>query len=196
VANKSKKLSPRFSEALVFANKLHTAQVRKGTGIPYVAHLLAVSALVLESGGDEDEAIAALLHDAVEDQGGLKTLGKIQERFGDRVAFIVESCTDAYTHPKPPWRDRKETYLMHLSQAPTEVLRVSLADKLHNARSIYRDIQESGVGIFSKFRGGKSGTLWYYSKLLEIFSERVSNTMVDEFAQIVDKIQLIAKDSE
>jgi (p)ppGpp synthase/HD superfamily hydrolase len=189
-------LSSRFSDALAFANKLHAGQVRKGTTIPYVAHLLAVSALVLEAGGDEDEAIAALLHDAVEDQGGLKTLGIIQKRFGERVASIVENCTDAYTDPKPPWRDRKETYLENLSQAPTDVLRVSLADKLHNARSIYRDLQENGVEIFSKFRGGQSGTLWYYYELLEIFSGRVSNTLVDEFAKVVGLIQSIAKDSE
>lgn len=189
-------LSSRFAEALVFANTLHAGQLRKGTQIPYIAHLLGVTALVLEAGGDEDEAIAALLHDAVEDQGGLETLKIIRGRFGKRVAAIVESCSDAYTFPKPPWRKRKESYLAHLVDAPPEVRRVSLADKLHNARSIYRDLQEGGVGIFSKFKGGKSGTLWYYSRLAEIFTELETNTLVDEFVQVVGKIQSISKNSE
>ena len=157
-------LSSHFTEALVYATQLHAGQVRKGTQIPYVAHLLGVTALVLEAGGDEDEAIAALLHDAVEDQGGWETLTEIQKRFGDRVADIVEGCSDAYTQPKPPWRERKESYLAHLIDASQEVRRVSLADKLHNARSIYRDLQEYGTDIFEKFKGGKSGTLWYFDR--------------------------------
>jgi GTP pyrophosphokinase len=189
MAKNTQILSSHFTEALVYATRLHAGQVRKGTQIPYVAHLLSVAALVLEAGGDEDEAIAALLHDAVEDQGGLETLTEIQRRFGDRVAVIVEGCSDAYTQPKPPWRKRKESYLAHLSDASPEVRRVSLADKLHNARSIHRDLQENGTGLFSKFNGGKSGTLWYYSRLVEIFEATESSPMTYEFAQVVRKIQ-------
>ena len=189
-------ITPRFIEALTYAATLHIKQVRKGTQIPYLAHLLAVTALVLESGGDEDEAIAALLHDAVEDQGGLETLKIIQNRFGERIGSIVESCSDAYTSPKPPWRKRKETYLAHLVEASPEVLRVSIADKLHNARSIRRDLQESGGVVFSKFKGGKTGTLWYYSSLVEVFTAKESNFLVEEFVKVVEDILTIVEDHE
>src|SRR6185503_9823772 len=129
-------LSQRFESALVFAARLHGRQLRKGTCVPYVSHLLAVASLVLEDGGDEDEAIAALLHDAVEDQGGLPTLDRIRAEFGARVADIVLGCTDADSLPKPPWRERKERHLSHLRTAPDGVRRVSAADTLHNARAI------------------------------------------------------------
>ena len=135
------KLTNRFEEALVYATQLHSHQTRKRTGTPYIAHLLSVTALVLEAGGEEDEAISALLHDAVEDQGGKKTLKEIQRRFGNKVAEIVLSCTDAYIFPKPPWQERKESYIAHLKEASPESKRVSLADKLHNARSILRDLR-------------------------------------------------------
>lgn len=164
------RLTVRFEEALVYAAQLHRFQTRKGTEIPYVSHLLAVTALVIQDGGDEDQAIAALLHDAVEDQGGRETLAEIHRRFGEQVARIVEHCTDAYEDPKPPWRARKESYLARLRQAPPEVQRVSLADKLHNARSILRDLRSGGPQVWERFRGGKEGTLWYYRSLVEIFT--------------------------
>src|SRR5437588_8327976 len=129
-------LSTRFEEALVFATQLHREQTRKGTRIPYIAHLLGVTSIVLEHGGNEDEAIAALLHDAIEDQGGASTREEIRRQFGDRVVEIVDGCTDTDVMPKPPWRARKEAYLAHIIEATPSVRLVSAADKLHNARAI------------------------------------------------------------
>lgn len=183
-------LSQRFEEALNFCVRLHSQQRRKGTHVPYIAHLLAVTALVLEDGGDEDLVIAALLHDAVEDQGGLDTLQMIRIKFGDRVADIVDGCTDSYTVPKLPWRERKERYLDHLQAANLDILRVSLADKLHNSRSILRDLRLSGDDTWSRFNGGKEGTLWYYRELAAIFIESdLSSQMVEEFIQTVLEIE-------
>ena len=165
------RLTDRFQDALSLAFRLHDGQKRKGTQVPYFSHLMGVAALVLEDGGNEDEAIAALLHDAVEDQGGLQTLEDIRQKFGQHVAEIVDGCTDAYTQPKPPWKQRKQAYLAHLTQAPPEVLRVSLADKLHNARSIYADLQRNGSSTWMRFNGGREGTIWYYRSLVEIFKQ-------------------------
>lgn len=186
------KLTNRFEEALVYATKLHARQTRKRAGTPYIAHLLSVTALVLESGGGEDEAIAALLHDAVEDQGGQKTLEEIRRRFGENVAEIVLSCTDAYSFPKPPWQERKESYIDHLKEASHESRRVSLADKLHNARSILRDLRLEGDKTWEKFNGGKDGTLWYYRTLLDVFTEYEDNFMVDELERVVSEIEYLA----
>ncbi len=183
------RLSARFERALVYAFQLHRNQTRKGTNTPYIAHLLGVAALVIEDGGDEDQAIAALLHDAVEDQGGLATLEKIRAEFGDRVARIVEGCTDAVTLPKPPWRRRKEVYLNHLAEAPAEVRRVSLADKLNNARSILADLRQIGDDVWKRFNGGKEGTLWYYRSLVSIFREEVDGRMVIELNEVVNEIE-------
>ena len=188
----SPRLTPRFEEALVYAARLHAKQTRKGTEVPYISHLLAVTALVLQDGGEEDEAIAALLHDAVEDQGGRETLAEIRSRFGESVAFIVESCTDTDTIPKPPWRDRKENYLAHLRVAPPNVRRVSLADKLHNARSILRDLRQSGNTIWRRFKGGKDGTLWYYRTLVQIFREGGRDYMTEELARVVSEIERLS----
>lgn len=182
-------LSERFEEALIYSNQLHAEQKRKGTKIPYFAHLLAVTALTLEDGGDEDEAIAALLHDAVEDQGGLQTLAEIRKRFGARVATIVDELSDAYTIPKPPWRKRKEAYLMHLPHASTDVLRVSLADKLHNARSTLADYRQNGEVVWDRFRGGKSGTLWYYRALVDVFKKVSSGYLTDELERVVVELE-------
>jgi (p)ppGpp synthase/HD superfamily hydrolase len=183
------RLTARFERALVYAFQLHRRQTRKGSHTPYIAHLLAVTSLVIEDGGDEDQAIAALLHDAVEDQGGLVTLERIRTKFGDRVARIVEGCTDADSLPKPPWRSRKEAYLNHLAGAPAEVRRVSLADKLHNARSILADLRQSGDSVWKRFNGGKDGTLWYYRSLVEIFRAEVDRRMVIDLGEVVDKIE-------
>ena len=155
-------LSSRFEEALIFAAQLHSKQTRKGTTIPYVAHLLAVSSLVITHGGDEDEAIAGLLHDAVEDQGGKATLDIIRTRFGNRVADIVDGCTDTDVTPKPPWRVRKEHYLMHLQSASPSVKLVAAADKLDNARAIIADYRTHGVAIWTRFNAGPEDQRWFY----------------------------------
>src|SRR5258707_14296738 len=127
-------LSTRFEEALLFATRLHSTQWRKGTGIPYIAHLLAVTSIVLENGGNEDEAIAALLHDAIEDQGGDATRQEIRRRFGGVVVAIVDGCTDAEATPKPPWRERKQKQMTHLKYASASGMLVSAAAKLHSAQ--------------------------------------------------------------
>ena len=184
-------LSSRFSQALEFAFKLHSGQYRKGGPIPYIAHLLGVTALVLEDGGDEDEAIAALLHDAVEDQGGLPILRQIRECFGDRVAEIVDGCTDAYTTPKPPWRERKEAYIARLIVAGASVRRVSLADKVHNARTLLADLRREGAATWPRFNGGRLGTLWYYRALLEIFRPTEASPLVAELSRLVEEIERV-----
>ena len=148
------KLTNRFEDALVYATRLHTRQIRKGSGVPYVSHLLSVAALVLEDGGDEDEAIAALLPDALEDQGGKTTRAEIYRLFGERVGSIVDGCTESDTLPKPPWRDRKQRYLEQLRQGTPSIRRVALADKLHNARSLLFDYRQQGVAIWSVFGMG------------------------------------------
>jgi GTP pyrophosphokinase len=185
-------LGPRFLEALTFATWLHGNQMRKGTSIPYVSHLLAVCGLVLEAGGGEDEAIAALLHDAVEDQGGLATREEIRRRFGEHVASIVDGCTDAVVTPKPPWRERKEAYLAHLPQAAPEVRLVSLADKLHNARAILADYHTHGEALWSRFTGGKKGTLWYYRALVEAQRAAGTSPMLDELDRVVTELERVA----
>ena len=185
------RLTERFQDALSYAFTLHAQQKRKGTGIPYISHLLGVTALVLEDGGNEDQAIAALLHDAVEDQGGLKTLEDIRQKYGHCVAEIVDGCTDAYAHPKPPWKQRKQAYLAHLPQASPDILRVSLADKLHNARSIYVDLQRDGTSTWKRFNGGREGTLWYYRSLLDIFHEHSTSPMVAELQRVIQAIEAL-----
>ncbi|MBM3143906.1 MAG: HD domain-containing protein [Chloroflexi bacterium] len=189
----TRKLSSRFEGALIYASRLHARQTRKKTDTPYIAHLLGVTALVLESGGSEDEAIAALLHDAVEDQGGRKTLQEIRQRFGNKAADIVAGCTDTFVFPKPPWRGRKEAYIAHLHGASPEIRRVSLADKLHNARSILRDLRMDGEIIWEKFNGGKEGTLWYYRSLLDTFKKLDDNFLVGELERVVLEIERLAK---
>jgi (p)ppGpp synthase/HD superfamily hydrolase len=185
-------LTVRFKAALAYAFELHAHQKRKGTQVPYISHLLGVTSLVLEDGGDEDEAIAALLHDAVEDQGGFATLQNIRLLFGERVAHIVDGLTDAYGSPKPPWRQRKERYLKHLVNAEAAVRRVSLADKLHNARSILADLQTVGSSTWGRFNGGRDGTLWYYRALLDIFEGGEPSFMVTELARVVLDIERLA----
>lgn len=173
-------LTASFSDAFSVALKLHRNQARKGSeqdgpGIPYMAHLMSVAALVLEHGGDEEEAIAALLHDGPEDQGGQRTLDDIRDRFGGRVADIVEACSDTLEVPKPEWRARKERYLDHLRKATNpSVFLVSAADKVHNLRSILGDYRRLGDEVWERFKGKKRGTLWYYGELLRIFQERQS----------------------
>lgn len=164
-------LGPKYAEAVAYASQLHANQTRKSTTVPYISHLLGVSSLVLEAGGDEDMAIAALLHDGPEDQGGQATLDEIRTRFGDRVAHIVEGCTDSLAEDpehKAPWKDRKVAYLQHLKDADGDSLMVSLADKLHNARAIVTDLMIHGDDTWERFNGKKDGTLWYYQSILAI----------------------------
>ena len=182
-------LSNRFEEALVMATRLHGLQRRKGTDVPYVAHLLGVASLVLEGGGDEDQAIAALLHDAVEDQGGRRTLEEIRRRFGDRVAGIVEGCTDSDTVPKPPWRERKERYVDHIRHAPAEVRLVSAADKLHNARAILADLHRHGDAVWQRFTADRAGVLWYYRSLVTAFRETDTGYLADELDRVVTELE-------
>lgn len=172
-------LTDRFAQAAQFAIDLHRTQVRKATSIPYVTHLFAVCGLVLEDGGSEDEAIAALLHDGPEDQGGPAVLEEIRARFGEAVASIVAGLSDAMPPPgeaKPPWRERKEAYLRHLASAPAAVLRVSLADKLHNARSILVDFGELGEHVWERFNAGRAEQAWYYGRLLAVFEGRTPDS--------------------
>jgi len=163
-------LASRFSEALVYATDAHAGQTRKGTNVPYVAHVLAVAALALEHGASEDEAIAALLHDTVEDCGGLGRLRDVRERFGTGVAEIVLGCSDTTETPKPPWKERKQTYLHDLDAASPSVLLVSACDKLHNVRSLVSAVRNDGEAAWSPFKGGKDGTLWYYRAALGVLA--------------------------
>lgn len=186
------KLGERFKDALGYAFDLHARQRRKGSGVPYISHLLAVCSIVLDHGGTEEEAIAALLHDAVEDQGGATARQEIRDRFGDAVATIVDGCTDADVQPKPPWRPRKEAYLAHLPKAPPSVRLVSAADKLHNARSILADLRAVGEQLWDRFRGGKEGTLWYYRSLADLFRQTGPADLAEELAQVVEEIESTA----
>ncbi len=183
-------LTARFERALTFAAQLHADQVRKGTDIPYLAHLLGVASLVLEYGGGEDEAIAALLHDAVEDQGGPATRARIQALFGRTVAAIVDGCTDTDETPKPPWRARKEAYLAHLPTAAPAVLLVSAADKLYNATSILRAYRDVGADVWSRFSAGRGEQLWYYRALVTAFrTAGAPAPLVDELDLVVAELE-------
>jgi GTP pyrophosphokinase len=165
---------PRLHAALDYAAEAHQAQARKGSTIPYLSHVLGVSSLVIEYGGDEDQAIAGLLHDVLEDCG-VEHAEPIRERFGARVLRMVEACTDGTpdaSGQKAPWRERKQAYLAHLTTVAQDVLLVSACDKLHNARAIAGD-QASGQDVFARFKGGRDGTLWYYQSLLQTFEDRL-----------------------
>jgi (p)ppGpp synthase/HD superfamily hydrolase len=185
--------SPRYATALSYAAELHARQLRKGSRAPYISHLLAVSALVWEEGGDEDQALAALLHDAVEDQGGLPVLDVIEARFGPRVASIVEACTDSVTEPKPPWRARKEDHLRRLEVAPDEAMLVVAADKLHNARSTVDDLERKGAGVWALFSVGPADVVWYYEGVLALLEHRLRGApIVDRLADVVRRLRAIA----
>lgn len=184
-------LTDRFETALVYASRLHARQYRKNRQVPYIAHLLSVAALVLEDGGDEDEAIAALLHDAIEDQGGAKTREAIRAQFGDRVTAIVDGCTESDTIPKPSWQERKQRYLQQIQQASASVRRVSLADKLHNARSLLTSLQQEGEVVWSRFHGGREKTLWFYHALLQIYQATGSDCMTEAFKQVLLGIEQV-----
>lgn len=187
-----------FEDALTFVTMLHANQLRKGTDTPYIAHLLAVASLVLEHGGGRDEAIAALLHDSIEDQaehypGGAAALRtEIVARYGQSVLDLVEACTDADVVPKPPWRARKESYISHLDHVSPGARLVSCADKLHNARAIVADLRIHGYALWQRFNGGREGSLWYYQALSGRFQQLGPNVMAGELARVVEDMKKLA----
>jgi len=192
----SPKMGPRFERALLFAIRKHSSQTRKGSGVPYVAHLLSVAGLVLEAGGDEDLAIAALLHDVVEDCGGARMLKEVRRRFGNRVAHVVDGCTDTDLDPKPPWRQRKEDYLKHLRTADADVRLVSAADKLHNARSVLADYREIGEPVWERFQGKRDGTLWYYRALLDEFRRKKAKPLINQLERVILELESLTESSK
>lgn len=187
-------LGARFEAALVYAAQLHRYQQRKLTGVPYVAHLMAVAALVLEDGGSEDEAIAALLHDAVEDQGGMAALGMIRQRFGDAVAELVLGCTQSGSGTDLSWCDQKLEYLAQLRVAGSEVQRIALADKLHNGRSLLGLLRVYGAEVWPQFSGRRQGTLWLYGKYVELFERVCPGWMVVELRQLTLALNQFSED--
>ena len=182
-------MTDRFEHALVYAARLHREQRRKGAGIPYISHLLAVTSLVLEHGGDEEEATAALLHDALEDFGGENLRNEIRERFGRRVLEIVEGCTDSDAKPKPPWRERKQAFVERLPHATRSVRLVCAADKLHNARSLRADYRLAGERLWELFRGGREGTLWYYRAVVDALRHAETTPLVEELDRVVTELE-------
>ncbi len=181
-------LTERFDQAFAFASRLHREQTRKGRAVPYLSHLMAVSALALEHGADEDETIAALLHDAVEDQGGPATRREIERRFGERVAGIVDGCTDTDQTPKPPWRERKQAFIESISSASDSVRLVVACDKLHNATCTLEDLRGEGESVWLKFRGGRDGTLWYHRSLALALEGTVPEALDRRLRQTVDAL--------
>lgn len=182
-------LSHRFDDAFLYASHIHGAQLRKGTNIPYISHLISVAALTLEHDGNEDQAIAALLHDAVEDCGGAPRLTNIRHRFGDAVAQIVEDCTDSWVDPKPPWRERKEAYIASIAKKPKTSLLVSLADKTHNARCILSDLRTHGPALWNRFNSDRDQILWYYESLAEAFREYRPGALARDMEAAVREIR-------
>jgi (p)ppGpp synthase/HD superfamily hydrolase len=190
-------LTQRFIDALNYAAKLHANQIRKGGNpIPYVAHLLGVASIALEYGANEDEAIAALLHDAIEDQGGAAVREEIRLRFGENVVEIVNGCTDAEVKPKPPWKERKEKYIAHIQNAGPSVCLVSASDKLYNIHSILKDYRAIGDVIWKRFKGGKEGTLWYYRSLVNEFRAVNPSPIVDELDRVVSEVERLVKEKQ
>jgi (p)ppGpp synthase/HD superfamily hydrolase len=194
-------LTSRFQDALAFAARIHAHDLRKGTAIPYLAHLLGVCALILADGGDEDEAIAGLLHDTLEDHPDVVTRVEVAERFGPRVLSLVDGCTDTPPDyaggPKPPWRERKLSYLAHLRSASPAALRVSLADKVDNARAIVADYRVGGEALWSRFSAGRTEQLWYYRSLVAAFREaRPPGRLLEQLEVLVSELGRLAEASK
>lgn len=179
----------RFVDAFALAEGLHRKQHRKGSDVPYITHLMAVAALVGEYSGDEDQVIAALLHDAVEDQGGRATLEQIRERFGETVARYVVGCTDAHTEPKPPWLERKTAFLTALRSAEPAVKLIVAADKLHNVRTLINDYHGVGEVLWDRFTGKRAGTLWYYREALNALNDGWDHPILREYREAVDRME-------
>jgi GTP pyrophosphokinase len=184
----------RMIDALAAAARIHGAQVRKGTDIPYLSHLLGTCAIALEYGASEDEAIAALLHDAIEDGLPTDAARRTVWGFGDEVGRIVEGCTDANVHPKPPWRERKRAYIERLADEDRSVLLVSASDKLHNARSIVRDLRVHGDGLWDRFNAGRDESLWYYRSLVAAYRANPAHMpeLIDELERTVSEMEALA----
>ena len=186
---KPPRLGTRLQQAFRYAAAKHDGQTRKQTAVPYLSHLMAVASLVLEAGGDEDMAIAALLHDVVEDCGGMPRLCEIRRQFGARVARIVEGCTDSFAEPKPEWVERKKDYLREVRHADAETRLVSASDKLHNVRTILADYRRDGEAIWTRFSGKKEGTLWYYRALSDEYRRRNPNRNTRELEIAVTDLE-------
>ena len=180
--------SKRIVDAVALAHELHATQMRKGREVPYITHLFGVAALVGEHGGDEDQFIAALLHDGPEDQGGEATLAVIRAQFGERVAQIVEACSDTYETPKPPWRTRKEAHLDHMRSLPADARLVIAADKLHNAQGTLADVLADGLDTLDRFKGGRDGTAWYYAAAAEALGQGWSHPLLDQLAAVAQAL--------
>jgi len=190
------KLSDKFEEALIYATRAHCNQTRKKTGIPYIAHILGVTAIALEYGGNETEGIAALLHDTVEDCGGAERLRDIREKFGEDVARIVDGCTDSDQTPKPPWLDRKRAYVEHLKDSDSSTRLVSASDKLHNTRALLAELRRTGLEVFERFAGKQDGTLWYYRALVTAFRQHGEHPdLIDELDRVVSEIEKLVQRS-
>lgn len=185
-------LTQRFEQAFVYAHRLHATQLRADGKTPYIAHLMSVAALVLEIGGDEDEAIAALLHDAIEDQGGEKIRQSIQQEFGDRVTQIVAGCTEMAQYPPLSWYERKQQYLEHLRHASPSVRRVVLADKLHNVRSLLASLSEEGAEVWHHFNSEQAETLWFYRAVWSVLQEREENYWIQLYSQVLGELERIS----
>lgn len=183
--------SPRVDEALNLAACGFRHRRRKGTDIPYLSHLLQVAVHVMEGGGDEDQCIAALLHDYLEDVEGA-TVAELERRFGFRVARVVERLSDTDVHPKPPWRPRKERHIASLRGAPPDVRLVAAADKLHNVESLCRDVEREGSRTFERFRGGREGTLWYHRQMCEVLGEGWHHPIMDRLRAAVRRLQALS----
>ena len=182
-------LTDRFTSAVELALDLHRHQKRKLSDTPFAAHLLRVAGIVLEHGADEDTAVAAVLHDAIEDQGGPRTRELICSRFGQRVAAIVDECSDTDQTPKPPWRDRKERYLAHLATASSSARLISAADKLDNIRSLLASYRQLGESVWEHFRGGREGTLWYYRSVRDTLRQAGPAALIDELTRAVAEFE-------
>ena len=185
-------LSRQFEKALTYATRIHGGQLRKKTRIPYIAHILGVSAIAMEYGANETEAIAALLHDAVEDCGGAKRLRDIERKFGKDVARIVEGCTDTDQTPKPPWLERKKSYLAHVRHASMPTKLVSASDKLHNVRAILMAYRKDGERVWFRFNAGKQGALWYYRALVDAFRGKRIQPLVQELDRTLTALELLS----
>jgi|SRR3954470_2029117 len=182
-------LTRRFDEAFAYAHATHAGHTRKGNGAPYIGHLMGVASIVIDDGGDEDQAIAALLHDAAEDCGGRGRLEDIRARFGEAVAKIVEDCTDSWSMPKAPWAERKKQYAEHARTLGAASLRVSAADKVHNAYAILRDLRNVGDQVWERFNAGADDIVAYYQALVRAYREAGGGRLVDELDRIVRAIE-------
>ena len=185
--------SERVCEAFTYAFHLHRNQTRKGAGQPYIGHLMSVAGIVVDFGGDEDQVVAALLHDAPEDQGGQVILDEIRKRFGDGVAGYVEALSDSLidsrTEDKEPWEVRKARYLERLTHKPPAAKLISAADKLHNARSTLRDVRREGRAAWDKFNATREQSIWYYESLVERLSHNWDHPILDELAHVVERLK-------